>query len=596
MPSICRLTIKGRDAWELKQMCETDPEAVPAAEWKPGRPILPPEVIEITKNALPRYTSLIRYKDHAQQDCIGKGDPSLPQPPPQGAAEDKQVVCLYGDTSEVHRWGANLDEEDFFKQVEMLTRKNPEQGFFPVIIGVQRTNFFRLEKTVAFVLNKRHQPLFKLPVFDIRPLHNLSGRFFRHLNMLKEAARKVGISFMVSDPELELLFQTTESCLRQNPERENDILRALGPVCKDVFIGPKYLLLDLSGQCNLNCTYCRRFSPWNKACREGRSSTAGNFLNLASTENILSEARELGTETVLLVGGGEPTLHPHFGAIATRVGELGMTFNVSTNGTLIHHYTDQLLDPCCGTVTVSISAASARSFQAIRPGSPPRMLRRIENNVKQLSGMKKQRGQANPQIITLYALCRPNVHEIFKMAIHSKGMGSDTIWYQMVHLEPFSRENLYIPTSELTKVKRQLLLAKILSKILRLNVSSFIDFEMDHFNGQKGDWSRKGLLHQGCYVGWHFAFVHIMQEVFMCCGPKVVGFLNASGSGFKSLWQSDAYRRYRNDGLIMHKENPITLYGFPLYDRYCDSCDNHDQNNMMIDYLKRFHLMQFVQR
>jgi MoaA/NifB/PqqE/SkfB family radical SAM enzyme len=579
-----------------EKMCETDPEATPAAEWKPGRHILPPEVIEITKNALPRYASLIRYNDHAHQDCIGKGNQSLPKQHPPGAAEDNQAVYLYGDTSEVHRWGADLDEEDFFKQVEMLTRKNPKKGFFPVIIGVHRTNFFRLEKIVAFVLKKRQRSLFKLPVFDIRPLHNLSGRFLRYLDTLKQATRKVGISFMVADPELELLFQTTESCLRQNPERENDILRALGPVCKDVFIGPKYLLLDLSGQCNLNCTYCRRFSPWKKANRGGDSSTVRGFLNLASTENVLSEARDLGTETVLLVGGGEPTLHPHFGAIVTRIKELGMTFNMSTNGALIHHYTDQLLDPCCGTVTVSISAASERSFRAIRPGSAPRMLRGIESNVSQLSRMKKQRGQANPQIITLYALCRPNVHEILKMAIHSKRMGSDTVWYQMVHLEPFSRENLHIHPSELPKVKRQLLLVKILSKILGLNVSSFIDFEMDHFNGDKGDWSRKGLLHQGCYVGWHFAFVHIMQEVFMCCGPKVVGFLNASGSGFKSLWQSDAYRRYRNDGLIMHKENPITLYGFPLYDRYCDSCDNHDQNNMMIDYLRRFNLMQFVQR
>jgi hypothetical protein len=82
----------------------------------------------------------------------------------------------------------------------------------------------------------------------------------------------------------------------------------------------------------------------------------------------------------------------------------------------------------------------------------------------------------------------------------------------------------------------------------------------------------------------------------MCCGAKIVGILDKQGKGFKKLWFSDVYRRYRNDGLIMHRENPLTIYGQPLYNKYCDSCDNHDQNVMMIDLIKKYGLENFIQR
>ena len=51
-----------------------------------------------------------------------------------------------------------------------------------------------------------------------------------------------------------------------------------------------------------------------------------------------------------------------------------------------------------------------------------------------------------------------------------------------------------------------------------------------------------------------------------------------------------------NDGLIMHRENPLTLNSVPLFDAYCDSCDNHDQNSWMIDLLNASGLMSFVER
>jgi MoaA/NifB/PqqE/SkfB family radical SAM enzyme len=304
----------------------------------------------------------------------------------------------------------------------------------------------------------------------------------------------------------------------------------------------------------------------------------------------------MGVETVLLVGGGEPTLHPKFKEIIELIGKLGMKFNFSTNGVLLGLYNNYLVDGHCDSVTVSLSFASKKSFSSIRPTSNSKVMKNIEKNVKKLAKLKASRKAAYPGIIALYAICKYNYKEILKMVAQAKKIGADTIWFQLTHLEDFSRDKLYIEAKEMEKVKELLSRAKALAQKKGLSFNSFIEFEMNHYDQKRGDWSKKGLLKQGCFVGWHFSFIHLRQEVFMCCGAKTVGILDKGGRGFKDLWFSDAYRRYRNDGLIMHRENPLTIYGKPLYEKYCDSCDNHDQNTKMLKLIKKYKLAEFVQR
>jgi MoaA/NifB/PqqE/SkfB family radical SAM enzyme len=409
------------------------------------------------------------------------------------------------------------------------------------------------------------------PKFKIKPFKDIKKRFYRYLTGINSSTKEEGVEFRTTDRQLDQLLSAIESSPKQQNFKENDFLRALGPVCKDVFIGPRFILLDLAGRCNLDCVYCRRFSPWNKEYWRSQHPELSGFINFEVVKNVLLDAKEMGVETVLLVGGGEPTLHPKFKEIIELIGKLGMKFNFSTNGVLLGIYSDYLVSGHCDSVTISLSFASKKSFSSIRPTS-------------------------RPSIIALYAICKYNYKEILKMVTQAKKIGADTIWFQLTHLEDFSRDKLYIEAKEMEKVKELLGRAKALSQKKGLFFNSFIEFEMNHYDQKRGDWSKKGLLKQGCFVGWHFSFIHLRQEVFMCCGAKTVGILNKQGKGFKGLWFSDIYRRYRNDGLIMHRENPLTIYGKPLYEKYCDSCDNHDQNTKMLKLIKKYKLAEFVQR
>lgn len=564
--------------------------------YRPGRIIFPPEIRGITSSSKEGYPALIKYNAHKHLDVIGKYDNLEDRKIPYPYFADIPCIYFCGDTSEIHRWGVGLDENDFFKQLDKLKEVSSQHIDCNIIIGVRRTNFHRLDKVYKLIAETLRQKNTGILSFNIKPLKGIKKRFYQYLDEINKEKKDERIEFRVIDGQLDSLLAVIEKNAGVDDFNKNMFLRALGPVCKDVFIGPRFLLVDLSGGCNVNCVYCRSFSPWKKKYQGLPRPKLFQFLKFEVVKNILFEAKGLGVETILFVGGGEPTLHPQFREIINYIKSLEMKFNFSTNGTYLNLCNEALVDEKCGSVTVSFSFASKKTFKLIRPAANYKIMRNIERNVRELADLKKKYRMNSPCIIALYAICKYNYREIVKMAFHAKKLGANAIWYQLVHLEDFSKDKLYMPKDVMEKVKKLLKKAKILCERIDLKFESFIEFEMNHYDTKKGDWSKGGLLQQGCFVGWHFAFIHLYKEVFMCCGAITIGILDEGGKGLRDLWFSDVYRRYRNDALIMHKENPLGIYGKPLYGDFCDSCDNHDQNTMMIESIRKYELDKFVER
>ncbi|AJF61844.1 TPA: radical SAM protein [Candidatus Woesearchaeota archaeon] len=559
-----------------------------------GKIIIPPEVREIAKKGIPTYPDIIKYSE--KLDVIGKYENIEDRKFPLPSSKNIPLIYLCGDTSENHRWGVDLDENDFFKQVDKLKEAVSKNQEHHIIIGIRRTNFHRLYRIIGLVMEIKGENA-DIPKFNILPLVDIKSRFYAYLSNLSRACLKQGIEFRIIDSQLDELLSVIENNSRSTGFNMGAFLRTLGPVVKDVFSGPENILLDLSGKCNLDCVYCRKFSPWNKKYWDDQHSELFGMLDIEIVENSLKEAKELGAENVFLVGGAEPTMHPQFGEILKITKDLGLNLDLVTNGSMLHLYKKQIVEyGNCQSINVSLSYASEKSWKLVRPNSPLKLMKKIEDNILELSQLKKDHNVRHPFIQALYVINQYNFTEIVDMAYHAKKIGADKIWYQLVHLENFSVDKLYMKKSDMDFVKKELEKAREVCKEIGIEFHSFIEFEIKHYDKNSGSWGNKGLLSQGCYVGWCFTYVSLRREVFMCCGARMIGLLEKDGSGLKDVWLSDAYTRYRNDGLIMHKENPLTLYGRLLYDDYCDSCDNHDQNTMMVDAALNYDLLRFVER
>lgn len=79
--------------------------------------------------------------------------------------------------------------------------------------------------------------------------------------------------------------------------------------------------LETSLACNLRCRYCYRQSG-EKAKYE---------MPYESLKKIVSQAKELGAKSIVIIGGGEPTVYPHFKDLIKYIHSLKMVPVVITN-------------------------------------------------------------------------------------------------------------------------------------------------------------------------------------------------------------------------------------------------------------------------
>ena len=126
--------------------------------------------------------------------------------------------------------------------------------------------------------------------------------------------------------------------------------------------GPLLLDVSITNRCLRGCTFCYK-----------NAQPQGKDISLDDYSLILREAQLCGV-TQIAIGGGEPTLHPHFVHILRMTREAGIIPNYSTNGDCL---TDEIVDATkiyCGAMAISIyddinsykSLVSALSRKEIR--------------------------------------------------------------------------------------------------------------------------------------------------------------------------------------------------------------------------------------
>ncbi|MET8831035.1 radical SAM protein [Streptomyces sp. NPDC004610] len=96
------------------------------------------------------------------------------------------------------------------------------------------------------------------------------------------------------------------------------------PADGDAPVAPRFLWLDLTRNCQLECTHCYNAS--------GPSGSHGDM----SRENwlsVLDQAAGYGIRLVQMIGG-EPTMHPHFAELVGHALDVGLKVEVYSN--LVH--------------------------------------------------------------------------------------------------------------------------------------------------------------------------------------------------------------------------------------------------------------------
>lgn len=143
---------------------------------------------------------------------------------------------------------------------------------------------------------------------------------------------------------------------------------------------PVVVELDPTSFCDLACPECISSSLLNQ----------GRF----TSEQLARLAREfidLGVRAIILIGGGEPLLHPVTPEIMTMLHHAGIAIGLTTNGTQIARHLEAVAH-CTAWTRVSVDAASADSYGRFRPSRSNRnRFDEVIEGMRQLAIRKKGR-------------------------------------------------------------------------------------------------------------------------------------------------------------------------------------------------------------
>jgi len=176
--------------------------------------------------------------------------------------------------------------------------------------------------------------------------------------------------------------------------------------------GPLSINLDLTVACNFACPHC---------IDRGLLNT-GQLLPWDNLRDSLTHLAAAGLRSVILIGGGEPTLHPRFTDVIRHIKSLGLQCAIVTNGSRNHRIQSVASELTSGDwVRLSLDAGTDGTFQvAHRPRGRPLTLDSICESASRIKA-------ANPKVSLGYSfvVMEANVHEIVPAATLARAHGFD---------------------------------------------------------------------------------------------------------------------------------------------------------------------------
>jgi MoaA/NifB/PqqE/SkfB family radical SAM enzyme len=332
---------------------------------------------------------------------------------------------------------------------------------------------------------------------------------------------------------------------------------------------PVSINLDLTSACNFSCPFCV----------DSKLINAGKSLPLKEVKKTINTLYSHGLLSVILIGGGEPTLYKDFEEIVRHIKSKKLQMGIVTNGSRlekIEAVVEELKEK--DWIRISIDAASEGVFKDLHSPKTQVTLNRILENAKK---MKRK----NPIVSLGYSFVivwegveingkrlSPNIHEIARSVELAREFSFDYVSFKpcLVRFNESQRETL-LKNVEKTKeqeivdqIKVHLQEAKRIAgdqvKILESsNLKAMLDQETDRIKRQPKKCHMQffrtvvtpfGIFHCPAFRGVEEA--KIGEPDGYLSGKKFEGSLNRTA---ESIMTFDAEEECKDVGCFYNRTN-----------------------------------------
>ncbi|CAA0097864.1 7-carboxy-7-deazaguanine synthase [BD1-7 clade bacterium] len=305
--------------------------------------------------------------------------------------------------------------------------------------------------------------------------------------------------------------------------------------------------------CNLNCTMCEDHSPFSASRKERKAQgRLRSIMPKGVLETIIREAHAMGIREVIPSTMGEPLLYPHFDIFLDLCEELGLSLNLTTNGTFPssekHHnveYWAKRIVPLASDVKISWNGATPETQSQIMLGTD--LANHIEN-AKRFIAIRDQHADKHYCNMTMQlTFMRDNLEEIPQMLDMAISMGFDRLkGHQLwTHFDEIKDQNLL---SDIRLAERwNQIVRHCNDTVASHNATADRPFKLDNFFELTTDSNNSIHLNGDCPFLGKEIWVNSSGRFDVCCAPdeqrKSLGhFGNIQDSSLNAITESPKYR------------------------------------------------------
>lgn len=309
--------------------------------------------------------------------------------------------------------------------------------------------------------------------------------------------------------------------------------------------------------CNLKCKICLTYIESDKEFSE----TLKYDLEYEHYDKLLRQLKNMGTEEIIITGGGEPLLKSYTLKIMELIKKLNMRGSLITNGALLSgEIIQKMVEIKWDFIRISLDAPNSEVYLNLKGKD---LFNRVKSNILSINKYKKECNTSKPFVGISYVLQKPNFNYIDKLVDLALEVSVDCLIF--VALIP-SKNNFDLAVKGEDAKRCTALLRNASERIrgsgLKTNMATFLQYD----NPSYYNFKEKKI----CFVPWLAPFIQHNGDVYPCChSNEIVG--NIKNQHFGKIWDSRNFRNFRKR--IQKKQFP----------NYCKKCPHPFELELILD-------------
>lgn len=303
--------------------------------------------------------------------------------------------------------------------------------------------------------------------------------------------------------------------------KQRYIQRISGVRDRKVYIGPEAVTLEINNTCNLSCRFCWTHAPGNPAHYD-----KPNQMSWEKFTGIIDDAEELKVDQMILIGSGEPTMHPKFREMTAYLEHRPFYTKVNTNAAFAPEYCDDLIK--LDHAIINFSAVNPEQYIGLKGKD---FFDRAVANIRRLVHLRDTIKPAfHIEIACIVNAINANYTQEMKQL--ATDLKVDTLFFEKMNVHAYNRD-IALPENSDSEIAGE-----------------------------------DRLTPPECLHGWFYMVLKPEDEASICCRIKKMHLGNLSHFSFKTFWHSQHLMNVRlmgKHGILQKRHQACTVC--PFYEK-----------------------------